>query len=877
LKKNLNLFFLLIWLCTFSGFAQTTISGTVFDEKNQALSGATITISRDSISSILAYAISKSDGSFQIKLNTQEEKVILKASYIGLQTVTRTLQNKTQNIAIQLLPSSEELKEVVVKSELIQRRGDTLSFSVEAFKDKNDRVIADVLRKMPGIEIKPGGQIHYQGKPIQKYYIEGLDLLEGRYSLANENLAADAVSKVEILENHQPIRVLDSLEFSERASLNIKLKNDVTLSGTAKLGLGAAPLLWETNLTPMLFTKKRQVIASYQSNNTGKNVSSQISDFSLNLAGNTYDIEKNDWLSILNPATPPFSQQRWLDNNVHLASANAIQRLKNDLDLKVNASYLNDYQQQVGSVNTQIFTPTDTITILEKTQNRIFTKTLQGKLTLEQNAKKNYLKNQLEFNGFWDSKIGNLHREKAKINQNLSNLFSGFKNQLTILKTFGKQLITFNSNTGYTHSNQDLYVVPGQFEELLNDGDAYSKTQQTLQSQKWFTDNSAGMTKALGNFTSTSKLGFAFQEETLNSDIYLEENPKPLGKDFKNRTRFYSNEIYLDHKLSYKNKNETWSLRLNTPLAYKNFKLKGENSQNLNAFVFEPNLYLRRKLSAYWEASISGSLNYNFGKIQRLHAGYLLTNYRNIQRYNTPISESVVQNYSASLNYRNPVKRLFIKGSYSLGHTTNNLLYSNQIAANGATILEAILRDNTMHTQRYNLEASKYISNINTSAKVTTSYTQTQKDQLLNDQLTATKNESYNLHTSLESEILKWLSLLYNSTYSLFKSSLEVTTLQQINTQQHNADLYLYPWENQYVSIGGEYYKNSLSNSDNNYFLNLSYQYTFTKKKIDLNLMWSNILNTKNFINASSSEYFITQNSYILRPSQVLASISFSF
>jgi hypothetical protein len=41
---------------------------------------------------------------------------------------------------------------------------------------------------MSGIEILPDGKVLYQGKPINKYYIEGLDLLEGKYNLANKNL-----------------------------------------------------------------------------------------------------------------------------------------------------------------------------------------------------------------------------------------------------------------------------------------------------------------------------------------------------------------------------------------------------------------------------------------------------------------------------------------------------------------------------------------------------------------------------------------------------------------------------------------------------------------------------------------------------------------
>jgi hypothetical protein len=44
---------------------------------------------------------------------------------------------------------------------------------------------------MPGIEV-PDGKILYQGKAINKYYIEGLDL--GKYNLANDNLPYQEVS-----------------------------------------------------------------------------------------------------------------------------------------------------------------------------------------------------------------------------------------------------------------------------------------------------------------------------------------------------------------------------------------------------------------------------------------------------------------------------------------------------------------------------------------------------------------------------------------------------------------------------------------------------------------------------------------------------------
>jgi hypothetical protein len=120
----------------------------------------------------------------------------------------------------------------------------------------------------------PDGKILYQGKAINKYYIEGLDLLEGKYNLANDNLPYQEVSQ-QILENHQPIKTLDSLQFSDRTALNIKLKTPILLQ--VKLGLEVVlARYFGMPILPMLFSKRRQMLTTYQTNNTGDNVALQL-------------------------------------------------------------------------------------------------------------------------------------------------------------------------------------------------------------------------------------------------------------------------------------------------------------------------------------------------------------------------------------------------------------------------------------------------------------------------------------------------------------------------------------------------------------------------------------------------------------------------
>ena len=139
---------------------------------------------------------------------------------------------------VELAPASVDIREVRVSAPPIVQRSDTIAYNVASFKGQEDRYIADVLKKLPGITVDGEGKISYLGEAISKLYVEGRDLLGGQYGLATNNLSADAVGSVEVMELHQPIRALQGVKFAEQAAINLKLKKGYTIRPFGEVRLG---------------------------------------------------------------------------------------------------------------------------------------------------------------------------------------------------------------------------------------------------------------------------------------------------------------------------------------------------------------------------------------------------------------------------------------------------------------------------------------------------------------------------------------------------------------------------------------------------------------------------------------------------------------
>lgn len=111
--KNLLMFILLG--CSTIVAAQA-VKGKVYDEKNQPLYGATIFLDGTSISTI-----SGEDGFFQLPVLSKVNSNLV-VSYIGYQTVTISAFTTDKDIEVKMVPSTNSLKEVVIKKNRFTRK-----------------------------------------------------------------------------------------------------------------------------------------------------------------------------------------------------------------------------------------------------------------------------------------------------------------------------------------------------------------------------------------------------------------------------------------------------------------------------------------------------------------------------------------------------------------------------------------------------------------------------------------------------------------------------------------------------------------------------------------------------------------------------------
>lgn len=273
--------------------------GRVFDaESKEPLAGVVVTIRHGE--SVVAYRATGADGSFSF--DTFPDNAKLEARFIGYKAYSADISAGTHTIFLE--PEQTVIDAAIIKAEKVSVRGDTISYNVTAIANPADRTLQDLLKRIPGIEVSDKGYVQYNGRSINKFYVEGNDVLDSRYNLVVQNISPENVTTLQILEHHQPVRALEGLVRNESAALNIILNEKVRGQWMAagEVGGGYAddngfPVLADAFLSRL--SRKSQLMGTAKYDASGRNIIRNNEGFGSDEI--VINLEEVDFLSRLRP------------------------------------------------------------------------------------------------------------------------------------------------------------------------------------------------------------------------------------------------------------------------------------------------------------------------------------------------------------------------------------------------------------------------------------------------------------------------------------------------------------------------------------------------------------------------------------------------
>ena len=271
--RLLQFWLLVLSFCScLPAFGQGTVSGKVCDGERNALASVPVFLLLQKDSSVVKSALTESDGSFRFE-NVQKGVFLVKATMFGCSSpAKKVMMWSNSHISADLcISESVQLQEVKAVSNGISVSGDTTSYVVNHFTSGSERNLKEVLDRLPNVSVDESSKsVTANGKRVNRILLEGQDLFQGNTSIPLENLSADGVRKVDVIDNYSEFNIYDGFKTTNETVLNVgvddKTKNRIKGEVEGSGGLRNKYYLRNSSL---YIGRKSMVSAIIASNNIG--------------------------------------------------------------------------------------------------------------------------------------------------------------------------------------------------------------------------------------------------------------------------------------------------------------------------------------------------------------------------------------------------------------------------------------------------------------------------------------------------------------------------------------------------------------------------------------------------------------------------------
>lgn len=851
--KMLKIICLLIFLSALSVSAQTVVTGKIVDSNGKAV--PSVIVKRYIAGhKMRGYTCSSSDGSFCIKAEIGD---MLEFSMLGFKSQRIEIEGGMKPLIVKMSDDAIKLKEVTVKSDKVHEHGDTISYIVGAYANGNDRSIGDVIAKIPGFDVdKSTGKISYEGKPISKFYIEGLDMLGGKYGTATNTLPQGEVGSVQVLRNHKPIRVLEDFTFTDDAAVNIKMKSSAkthwVTSWKAGGGYGSAhdgydKGRWLFEGFGLRLKSDLQTMLTYKTNNTGTDVSRESTNlFSLDeLIGE----QPKSFIRLSVPTASGLSRERSLLNRSHAFTANVMKRISEDSQINFQLVYNNERDKAWGSQRTE-YVLTDGNRIINNDLSwRSNSNNFYALLKYEHNSAKSYLRNSLSSDMTWLSQHLSETGTHSHAQHSLLPVFD-FRDNLYVIRRYGNTLVSFYSNNSVQQRPQHLYVD--------------STKQQNLLQRFYSTDTYASGGWKLGLLSLSMKFGVKGLLRYLTANAY--GLPDSIGTTT-GKSHFGYAKLYASPQLEY-NSND-FKLSLSAPVESSHYKYSEDTGRN--RLDISPSLHIRWEATSRITMNVHGSYSVEPLDFNRFYGSLIMQDYLYLNQGYAGYDVAKSKTVSYSLFYRNSLKGTHFMGRVSRSFDTTPYTLSREFSGEYIIIGTIPVKTNS-NSWNSTLMYQQGLSFLNGKFTLRGLYSHTDSKMYQDGSVSPAKYNALSTKASLYLSPYTGMSIDYSVQYAYDDMLPENGNKSSFNNCQHTAKIII-PAGKLRFTLKGEYDHNQLMPSKYKDIFFADAIIGLTSRHIDYELGLSNLLNEKSYVRSTVANLTKMRSETILRGRELLLTL----
>lgn len=370
-----------------------------------------------------------------------------------------------------------------------------------------------------------------------------------------------------------------------------------------------------------------------------------------------------------------------------------------------------------------------------------------------------------------------------------------------------------------------------------------------------------------------------YNNNTLNSTVEILNNgyQTTLGQDYINDMDNSQLNFGLLIRIGWDK--AKWKFNFQTPyrIYYYNVLQQGVKTlDNEFKYTFNPTANLTYLMNSNNEFSGSLSAGNSYGGLNNFYNGYIISQYRNMQRYDARLLRTDNQYASVGYNYKNMLKANFANLRYKYSQDERDYMFSGTIDKLGRQTTTIVDQNSSNQSHTVSGGLSRFFLSFKTIVKLDASLNWSVSDYLLNGVLDKQRGRgqsgSIEVINSLSTIISGDYKTIYGRVQNVFSNSEQLTLYNN-----HYMNLILYPSDKHSFIISNSLYTNNMKSQKKQFFLDITYRYRVEKWKTDIELNGQNLLNNSQFVQQFSNNIELIQSTFELRPRQFIISTRFRF